>query len=199
MVYEPVRLTQEYRLFDFMSPWEGADYILPGDEKKGARRGEGSRRAGPHGGAAGAAGRRRDARRPPGAYRGALSAGTRRASGAAQRAARKLTRADGDAVADLPRDAWLARSLRLFVMRDPVARLLVRDQASAATPRSQPGTVAPEAVAARFAAAVEAHDDRDLARSDYGRTIAALEAAVPERGGSTCSTRRCSARRPMTG
>jgi NADH-quinone oxidoreductase subunit C len=34
VVYEPVRLTQEYRLFDFMSPWEGAEYILPGDEKK---------------------------------------------------------------------------------------------------------------------------------------------------------------------
>ncbi len=34
VVYEPVRLTQEYRMFDFMSPWEGADYILPGDEKK---------------------------------------------------------------------------------------------------------------------------------------------------------------------
>jgi NADH-quinone oxidoreductase subunit C len=36
VVYEPVKLSQEYRLFDFMSPWEGADYILPGDEKKGA-------------------------------------------------------------------------------------------------------------------------------------------------------------------
>jgi NADH-quinone oxidoreductase subunit C len=37
VVYEPVALVQEYRLFDFMSPWEGADYILPGDEKtKGA-------------------------------------------------------------------------------------------------------------------------------------------------------------------
>jgi NADH-quinone oxidoreductase subunit C len=34
VVYEPVRLTQEYRLFDFMSPWEGAEYILPGDENK---------------------------------------------------------------------------------------------------------------------------------------------------------------------
>ena len=33
VVYEPVSLVQEYRLFDFMSPWEGADYILPGDEK----------------------------------------------------------------------------------------------------------------------------------------------------------------------
>ena len=33
VVYEPVNLVQEYRLFDFMSPWEGADYILPGDEK----------------------------------------------------------------------------------------------------------------------------------------------------------------------
>ena len=34
VVYEPVKLSQEYRQFDFMSPWEGADYILPGDEKK---------------------------------------------------------------------------------------------------------------------------------------------------------------------
>ncbi|MEM7060273.1 MAG: NADH-quinone oxidoreductase subunit C [Pseudomonadota bacterium] len=34
VVYEPVSLVQDYRQFDFMSPWEGADYILPGDEKK---------------------------------------------------------------------------------------------------------------------------------------------------------------------
>jgi len=34
VVYEPVELVQEYRQFDFMSPWEGADYILPGDEKE---------------------------------------------------------------------------------------------------------------------------------------------------------------------
>ncbi|CAM4051031.1 NADH-quinone oxidoreductase subunit C [Palleronia rufa] len=33
VVYEPVDLVQEYRQFDFMSPWEGAEYILPGDEK----------------------------------------------------------------------------------------------------------------------------------------------------------------------
>ena len=33
VVYEPVRLTQEFRKFDFLSPWEGADYPLPGDEK----------------------------------------------------------------------------------------------------------------------------------------------------------------------
>jgi NADH-quinone oxidoreductase subunit C len=33
VVYEPVQLTQEFRNFDFQSPWEGADYILPGDEK----------------------------------------------------------------------------------------------------------------------------------------------------------------------
>lgn len=32
-VYEPVKLTQDYRQFDFLSPWEGAKYILPGDEK----------------------------------------------------------------------------------------------------------------------------------------------------------------------
>lgn len=36
VVYEPVNLVQEYRQFDFMSPWEGAEYILPGDEKEGA-------------------------------------------------------------------------------------------------------------------------------------------------------------------
>jgi NADH-quinone oxidoreductase subunit C len=36
VVYEPVSLVQEYRQFDFMSPWEGAEYVLPGDEKKGA-------------------------------------------------------------------------------------------------------------------------------------------------------------------
>ncbi|HVB15653.1 MAG TPA: NADH-quinone oxidoreductase subunit C [Stellaceae bacterium] len=33
VVYEPVRLTQEFRSFDFLSPWEGMDKILPGDEK----------------------------------------------------------------------------------------------------------------------------------------------------------------------
>jgi NADH-quinone oxidoreductase subunit C len=33
VVYEPVKLAQDFRTFDFMSPWEGADYILPGDEK----------------------------------------------------------------------------------------------------------------------------------------------------------------------
>ncbi len=37
VVYEPVKLPQEYRQFDFMSPWEGAQYILPGDEKEGAK------------------------------------------------------------------------------------------------------------------------------------------------------------------
>jgi len=33
VVYEPVKLAQDLRSFDFMSPWEGADYTLPGDEK----------------------------------------------------------------------------------------------------------------------------------------------------------------------
>jgi NADH-quinone oxidoreductase subunit C len=33
VVYEPVQLAQDFRTFDFMSPWEGAAYILPGDEK----------------------------------------------------------------------------------------------------------------------------------------------------------------------
>ena len=33
VVYEPVQLAQDLRQFDFMSPWEGADYVLPGDEK----------------------------------------------------------------------------------------------------------------------------------------------------------------------
>ncbi|TAU75940.1 NADH-quinone oxidoreductase subunit C [Rhizobium ruizarguesonis] len=33
VVYEPVELKQEFRNFDFMSPWEGTEYVLPGDEK----------------------------------------------------------------------------------------------------------------------------------------------------------------------
>jgi NADH-quinone oxidoreductase subunit C len=33
VVYEPVKLVQEFRKFDYLSPWEGTDYILPGDEK----------------------------------------------------------------------------------------------------------------------------------------------------------------------
>jgi NADH-quinone oxidoreductase subunit C len=33
VMYEPVQLAQDFRTFDFMSPWEGADYILPGDDK----------------------------------------------------------------------------------------------------------------------------------------------------------------------
>ena len=38
VVNEPVRLNQEFRNFDFLSPWEGADYpILPGDEKAGPK------------------------------------------------------------------------------------------------------------------------------------------------------------------
>ncbi|MFT4028204.1 MAG: NADH-quinone oxidoreductase subunit C [Novosphingobium sp.] len=36
VVYEPVELAQDLRSFDFMSPWEGADYVLPGDEKAAA-------------------------------------------------------------------------------------------------------------------------------------------------------------------
>ena len=34
VVYEPVKLAQEFRQFDYLSPWEGTDYALPGDEKK---------------------------------------------------------------------------------------------------------------------------------------------------------------------
>jgi NADH-quinone oxidoreductase subunit C len=33
VVYDPVRLAQEFRNFDFLSPWEGTDYLLPGDDK----------------------------------------------------------------------------------------------------------------------------------------------------------------------
>ncbi len=36
VVYEPIELRQEFRDFDFESPWEGVDYILPGDEKAGS-------------------------------------------------------------------------------------------------------------------------------------------------------------------
>lgn len=35
VVYEPVKLSQEFRNFDAISPWEGTDYVLPGDEKAG--------------------------------------------------------------------------------------------------------------------------------------------------------------------
>ncbi len=38
VVYEPVKLPQEFRSFDFLSPWEGAQYPLPGDEKAQAPR-----------------------------------------------------------------------------------------------------------------------------------------------------------------
>jgi NADH-quinone oxidoreductase subunit C len=40
VVYEPVKLTQDFRSFDFMSPWEGAKHILPGDEKATAEAGD---------------------------------------------------------------------------------------------------------------------------------------------------------------
>jgi NADH-quinone oxidoreductase subunit C len=38
VIYEPVKLTQDFRSFDFLSPWEGAQYILPGDEKAGEKK-----------------------------------------------------------------------------------------------------------------------------------------------------------------
>jgi NADH-quinone oxidoreductase subunit C len=37
VVYEPVRLNQEFRNFDFLSPWEGTEYLLPGDEKSSGK------------------------------------------------------------------------------------------------------------------------------------------------------------------
>ncbi|MCH9807209.1 MAG: NADH-quinone oxidoreductase subunit C [Alphaproteobacteria bacterium] len=40
VVYEPVKLNQEFRSFDFESPWEGADYVLPGDEKASGANGK---------------------------------------------------------------------------------------------------------------------------------------------------------------
>jgi NADH-quinone oxidoreductase subunit C len=42
VVYEPVRLVQEFRNFDFLSPWEGTDYVLPGDEKAKSGGGQGA-------------------------------------------------------------------------------------------------------------------------------------------------------------
>lgn len=39
VIYEPVRLTQEFRNFDFLSPWEGVEYVLPGDEKAAPKAG----------------------------------------------------------------------------------------------------------------------------------------------------------------
>jgi len=43
VVYEPVKLMQEYRSFDFLSPWEGMDRAIPGDEKAGEARGKDSK------------------------------------------------------------------------------------------------------------------------------------------------------------
>jgi NADH-quinone oxidoreductase subunit C len=40
VVYDPVRLAQEFRNFDFLSPWEGTEYALPGDEKAEAKPGK---------------------------------------------------------------------------------------------------------------------------------------------------------------
>src|SRR3546814_3636458 len=42
VVYEPVQLAQDFRTFDFMSPWEGAETILPGDEKAAVSEGKGA-------------------------------------------------------------------------------------------------------------------------------------------------------------
>jgi NADH-quinone oxidoreductase subunit C len=49
VVYDRVRLAQQFRNFDFLSPWEGTDYVLPGDEKAGtnAIKGEGKSEAKP--------------------------------------------------------------------------------------------------------------------------------------------------------
>jgi NADH-quinone oxidoreductase subunit C len=47
VMYSPVQLTQEFRTFDFLSPWEGTDYVLPGDEKaKGQETGQGNKLTG---------------------------------------------------------------------------------------------------------------------------------------------------------
>jgi NADH-quinone oxidoreductase subunit C len=40
VVYEPVQLTQEYRNFDFLSPWEGMQAVMPGDEKATVQEGD---------------------------------------------------------------------------------------------------------------------------------------------------------------
>ncbi|EGI56192.1 NADH-ubiquinone oxidoreductase chain C [Sphingomonas sp. S17] len=42
VVYEPVKLAQDFRNFDFQSPWEGAEYVLPGDEKGAQPQGKGA-------------------------------------------------------------------------------------------------------------------------------------------------------------
>jgi hypothetical protein len=74
--------------------------------------------------------------------------------------------------------AAVADARFVFVMRDPVDRLWsgIRHRLR---PRLASGALSPEAAAERFSAAVDAPDDADLARSDYRRTIDALEAAVP--------------------
>jgi NADH-quinone oxidoreductase subunit C len=46
VVYDKVRLAQEFRNFDFVSPWEGTDYVLPGDEKAGTNAVKGEEKSG---------------------------------------------------------------------------------------------------------------------------------------------------------
>ncbi len=43
VVYEPVDLPQDMRTFDFLSPWEGSEYVLPGDEKADAEKADGKK------------------------------------------------------------------------------------------------------------------------------------------------------------
>ena len=45
VVYDPVKLTQDFRSFDFLSPWEGMGEILPGDEKASSDTEEGAESA----------------------------------------------------------------------------------------------------------------------------------------------------------
>ena len=47
VVYEPVKLMQEFRSFDFLSPWEGMDSAIPGDEKAGEAKPRGEKDAKP--------------------------------------------------------------------------------------------------------------------------------------------------------
>jgi hypothetical protein len=74
--------------------------------------------------------------------------------------------------------AALADARFVFVMRDPVARLWSGIKHGLRSKIEGEG-MSPDAVVARFAAAVDAADGPNLARSDYARTIASLEAAVP--------------------
>ena len=142
VVYEPVKLVQEFRQFDFLSPWEGARLHPAGEARKRRRNGDGAKPSS----AASHWNRRHQATTHPQLHhqlRPAASGGARRAAPGA-RARRRDRRArrsayrpaasrhrEADRAQDLPAGDPLFRPARLCRADEPGARLLPRDREAA--------------------------------------------------------------------